>query len=162
MKHKPNYKPDVTVRRLPPRTVEKKDEVQILCPFCIPPHPIAVGRESPCGTLLEVMAVQTIIPSRTVNKHKLICLKCRKSGGQMVKYHQGYVHLHECTPNTKLITEPPKFSKLAGLVFKLPPFLRGPLEGRLGLARQVKEVDPQGNDTGQVLGYFFYKKPTGG
>jgi len=150
------------VRQLPPRTVEKKDEVQILCPFCIPSHPIAVGRESPCGTVLQVVAVQTIIPSRTVTKHKLVCVKCKKSGGQMVKYHQGYVHLHECTPNTKLITEPPEFSKLAGFVYGLPERLRGRLEKRMGLAKQVKEVDPQGNDTGKVLGYFFYRPQTGG
>lgn len=149
------------MRELPPRTTETKDTVQILCPFCEPPHPIAVGREAACGTSLKVTAVQVVIPSRTVTKRNLVCVKCHKGGGQMVRFHNGYVHLHECTPHTKLITEPPVFSKLAGLVFRMPPLLRAPLERRLGLARQIKEVDPAGQDTGRTLGYFFYH-PTGG
>ena len=160
MKHKSN-RPDIKIRELPPRTTEKNGEVQILCPFCEPPHPIAVGREAACGTLLKVTAVQVLIPSRTVNRDKLICVKCHKGGGEMVKYHQGYVHLHECTPHTKLMTEPPPFSRLAGVLYGLPSPIRNPVEKYLGkwigTAKQVKEVDPSGNDTGKVLGYFFYK-----
>lgn len=154
-------RPEVQTRELLPRIVETGKEVRILCPFCEPPHPIAVGQDSACGTSLRVSAVQVIIPSRTVHRRNLICVKCHKSGGRMIKYFNGYVHLDECTPNTKLMTAPPEFSKLAAAVFKLPPLLRGPLERRLGQAKQVKEVDPSGKDTGNILGYFFYR-PTGG
>lgn len=155
-------RPAVTVRELPPRVIEKKDEVQILCPFCEPPHPIAVGRPAACGTTLKVTAVQAVIPARTVNKHNLVCIKCHKSGGQMIQFNQGYIHLHECTPGTKLLTEAPQFSKLARTIFHLPAPLRGVLEKRLGKAKEIKEVDPQGNDTGKVLGYFFYRPTTNG
>lgn len=156
-KQKPRWKPDVKTRELPPRLVEKKGEVQILCPFCEPPHPIAVGRDAACGTSVRVTAVQVIVPTRTVNRMGLKCLKCKQGGGEMVQYHGGYVHLHECTPGMKLMTEPPEFSRFAAWVYGLPEFARGPLEKRLGKAKQVREVNPQGADTGKVLGYFFYK-----
>jgi len=152
----------VTVRELLPRIIEKKDEVQILCPFCEPPHPIAVGKPSACGTQLKVTAVQSVFPARTVHKYDLKCIKCHQGGGQMIQFNQGYVHLHECSPGTKLLTEAPQFSRLARTVFHLPTPIRNLFEKQLGKAKEIKEVDPKGVDTGVVLGYFFYRPENGG
>lgn len=157
MAKRQSNRPEVKIRELPPRVIDKKDEVRILCPFCDPPHPISIGKPSPCGTQLKLTAVQALIPARTVHKYDLKCAKCHQGGGEMIQFHQGYVHLHECSPGTKLMTEAPAFSKAAKYIYKLPERLRTPIERYTGSARMVREVDPQGNDTGVVLGYFFYK-----
>lgn len=78
----------------------------------------------------------------------------------MIQFHQGHIHLHECTPGVKLMTEPPAYSQAAAWLYKLPERLRAPIERYTGRAEMVREVDPLGNDTGKVLGYFFYKVPT--
>lgn len=160
-KRKPHYKPDVKVREAEPRVGNEKQDAQILCPFCTPPHPIAIGQMAACGTSLMIKAVQVIYPSRTVNKRNLICLKCKKGGGEMVQFNLGYVHLHECTPGTKLLAEQPEYSRWARIVYGMPAWMKAPIEARKGKARQIKEVTPEGKDTGQVLGYFFYRD-TGG
>ena len=160
-KRSAGYKPAVKTRESEPRVNEIKGEVTLLCPFCEPPHPIAVGQDSACGTALLVKAVQVIYPTRTVNERGMICVKCKKGGGEMVKFNLGYVHLHECSPGTRLMAEAPKFSRFARTVYGMPAWMRSPIEKRMGRARQVKEVDPQGVDTGNVLGYFFYKTQGG-
>ena len=154
-------KPETVTRESAPRVVEdKKLGAKILCPFCEIPHPIEVGKDSACGTTLVIRAVQTQYPTRTVNKHKLICVKCHKGGGEMIRFNNGFVHLHDCSPNTKLMAAPPEFSPWAAAVYQMPKLVREPLEKIYGYAKQVKEIDPQGAETGKVLGYFFFRGTT--
>lgn len=155
---KSNYssKPEVQVRELPPKVNTLANGFQILCPFCDPPHPIMVGQDSACGTTMKVTAVQTIYPARTTKKHNLVCIKCSKGGGEMVKFNNSFVHAADCAPGTKLITVPPEFSKLAKLIYHLPAWLRKQVEKLTGFAKEVKEVDAEGKETGVILGYFFY------
>jgi hypothetical protein len=157
-KHSPtNFKPEVRIREMPPRVQEVGKRAQVMCPFCEIPHPLELGQDSACGTVLKISAVQTVYPIRTVNKHKMTCVKCKKGGGEMIKYNHGYVHLLECAPHTKLMASAPEFSRLARAVYFMTPPVRKVLEKRYGLAKQVVEVDEHGQDTGNVLGYFFYK-----
>ena len=145
------------VRELPPKINMLKDGVQILCPFCPVPHPILVGQDSACGTTMKVTAVQTIYPARTTKKHNLICIKCKKGGGEMVKFNQSYVHAVECAPDTKLITVPPKFSLAAQIVYQAPPWMKNRIAKIVGYPKEVREVTAEGKDTGKTLGYFFFK-----
>lgn len=157
-KHRTRVRPEVSVREAPPKVKEAAGNVMILCPFCEVPHPVAVGKPAACGTELRVTAVQTVIPVRTVRKHKLKCIKCNGEGGEMVPFNQGYIHLIDCAPGTKLLAEPPKsYSPAASLIYRLPAWLRKPIERRTGLARKVEEIDPQGQPTGRTLGYVFHR-----
>jgi hypothetical protein len=158
VKKQVNIRPETTIRELPPRLDQSGKDVALLCPFCTVPHPISVGRDTSCGTTLRVTAVQTILPARTVRKHELICVKCHKSGGEMIRFNNAYVHLIDCTPGTKLVAVPPKFSRAAQFVHSLPLPLRRVVERRVGFAKSVEEVDPEGKETGRTLGYFFYKQ----
>lgn len=157
MKQK-TYRPPVTIRELPPKLLQSKEGLQILCPFCNPPHPILPGQESTCGTTLKVTATQTVIPARTARDKGLICIKCHKTGkGEMVRYMNGFIHLVDCAPETRLLAEPPKFDNMAGYVYKLPERLRALVEKRTGKVQRVDEIDAEGRETGKTLGYFFLK-----
>ena len=157
MKHK-STRPPITTREQPPKLRQSREGVQVLCPFCVPSHPLLPGQESTCGTTLKVTAVQTVIPQRTVRDQEIVCLKCHEQGkGEMVRYMNGFIHLEDCMPGTKLLAQPPKFSKLAGYVFNLPENLREQIEKRTGKAQKVEEIDAQGKETGKTLGYFFLK-----
>lgn len=160
MKHNPNYKPEIKIRELPPKLNQDKAKPQVLCPFCEIPHPLDFGADAACGTLLKVTAIQTIYPARTVKKHEMVCFKCHKSGGEMVRFNSAFIHLQECSPDTKLMAAPPEFSRLARAVYLMHPAVRKVLEKQYGLAKQVQEVDEHGKSTGKVLGYFFYKGVT--
>jgi hypothetical protein len=153
-------KPEVVTRESAPKVKEEGKSAAILCPFCEIPHPIEIGKDSACGTTLIVRAVQTKYPTRTVNKHKLICVKCHKGGGEMIRFNNGFVHVHECAPNTKLMAAPPAFSAWAERVYQMPAWMRSRLEKLYGYAKQVKEIDPEGKETGKILGYFFYRGTT--
>lgn len=157
MKHK-TFRPALTTRELSPKLRQTNSGIQILCPFCTPSHPIIPGQESTCGTILRVTAVQTVIPARTVRDKDLKCVKCHKSGGVMVRYMNGFIHLEDCAPGTKLLAQPPKFNRLAGYVFNLPEKLRAQVEKRTGKAQRVDEIDADGKETGKTLGYFFLSK----
>lgn len=154
---KKTFRPSTTTRELPPKLIQTKEGVQVYCPFCTPPHPIVPGQESTCGTTMKVTAVQTVIPARTVRDRDLKCIKCHKSGGEMVKYMNGFIHLEDCMPGTRLLSQPPKFSKLAEYVFKLPEKVRARVEKSLGKVQRVDEIDADGKETGKTLGYFFLK-----
>jgi hypothetical protein len=105
-----------------------------------------------------VTAVQTVIPQRTVRDQNLTCLKCHQQGkGEMVRYMNGFIHLVDCAPETKLLAQPPKFSALAKYVFNLPEKVRARVEKRTGKAQRVEEIDAEGRETGKTLGYFFVK-----
>ena len=157
VKKQVNSRPEVRVRELPPKFDQNGKDAVILCPFCGIPHPISIGKDSPCGTNLRLTAVQTIFPARTVKKLKLVCMKCHQSDGEMIQFNNAFVHLIDCVPGTKLVAVPPKFSGFAQVVHSLPLPLRRAVERRTGYAKPVTEVDPEGNETGKTLGYFFYK-----
>lgn len=156
MKHK-STRSDVKTRELPPKVVQTKKGVMIQCPYCNPPHAILPGVESQCGTTLRVTAVQKYLNPHATRHNKLICLKCGQGGGEMVRYRNGFVHMQECAPDTKLMTEIPPLSKVARLVYKLPVKLRALIEKRTGEVKELQEIDKEGKPTGLVLGYFFWK-----
>ncbi len=147
----------IQTREAMPGLDETKDGVHLMCPFCYPTHPLMPNEDSACGTVLKVTAVQTVIPDRMVRMQKLICLKCHQGGGPMVQYMNGFIHLHECTPGTKLLRIPPRYNAMAGLVYKLPKSMRKQTEKFTGLSQQVREILPDGTETGKVIGYFFLK-----
>lgn len=156
------YKPEVTVRELPPKIQKAGDGVQILCPFCAVPHPISIAQNAPCGTKMSVLAVQTIYPTRTVNKYKFTCLKCGQGGGEMIRFNNGYVHVSDCAPSVKLLVSVPEFSRLAKIVGASPKWLSALIERYTGKVQEVKEIDAQGRDTGVTLGYFFLREVNNG
>jgi len=155
MKNHRSNREDVRIRKNLPLVSKTKEGVVVQCPFCPRPHPILPGVESPCGTTLEVMAVQTTFRSNRRNGYT--CLKCGKTGGEMVRYNQSFVHLEDCMPGTKLLTEIPKFSLLAKIAYKFPKGIQKLAEKKLGKAQQVKEIDGSGKETGKILGYFFWR-----
>lgn len=128
----------------------------LLCPFCNPPHALDTNGASPCGTILQVRAVQIVYKSK-FNK-KLVCVKCQQGGGDLVHFNNAYIHTHDCTPGVATFVEPPKFSKAAALVFRLPKWIQKRVEKYLGESKAVEEVTEDGTRTGKTLGYFFWRK----
>lgn len=147
----------VNVREKPPIPMPTKTGVELRCPFCDDHHVLDPSAESPCGTKVEVLAIQEVLSRKLVRKEGLVCVKCHAPGGEMVRYRNSYVHLENCAPETRLLQEIPKFSFLAALVYKIHPRARGLVERVTGRADQVLEIDEFGNKTGKVLGYFFWK-----
>lgn len=80
----------------------------------------------------------------------------------MVKYMNGYIHLANCAPGTRLLSELPAFSRSAEFVFHLPDKLRSFVERMTGVVQYVKEIDTQGKETGEIVGYFFLKGKSNG
>lgn len=156
MKHKIEQK-DIKTRSMPPKVEQTKKGVVVQCPFCIPTHPILPGVASQCGTILDVKAIQSYLSSHATHHNKIHCLKCGEIGGEMVPYRRGYVHIKDCKPDTKLITEIPKLSHWAKAVFHMPAKVRSKLEKIYGVAKELKEIDTEGKQTGVTLGYFFWK-----
>lgn len=154
-------KPEVTVRETPPKIQQSGSNLEILCPYCKIPHPIGINQDSACGTTLHVSAVQTVYPVRTVHKHKMVCIKCGESGGEMVRYNNSTVHLIDCRPDVQLAAVEPRYSKFAKIVFSLHPKIKPIFQKWTGIAKDVKEVDAAGKETGRILGYFFYKVQKG-
>lgn len=150
-------RPLFRTREASPSMNRTKAGVQILCPFCRPTHAIAPGEPTPCGTILRLVAVQDVLPSRIVRIQGLKCLKCHNGGGEMVQYMNGFIHLEDCDPKTRLLPQHPNYNIFARLVFKLPKGIRSVIEKSTGPAQEVDEIDEQGNKTGKVMGYFFMK-----
>lgn len=158
MTKKSHFTPSIRTREMLPLAKRTKEGIILLCPFCTPAHAITPGESSPCGTHLRVTAVQEVISARTARQQGLVCVKCRKTGGgEMVKYLNGYVHVQECAPDVKLLTQIPKYSNFAKFVFKLPERLRTLIEKRTGVVQIVHGLTPEGQETGQIEGYFFGK-----
>lgn len=139
-----------------PRTLPQG--TQLLCPFCIPTHPLMPSQPSACGTVLKVTAVQMVYTKRTVMSKKMLCVKCKQGGGEMIAYMNSYVHLPDCQPAVKLLPNLPDFNWWAERVYKLPERARDWIEKYTGKVQYVKEIDKQGEKTGKVLGYFFFPK----
>ena len=157
MKHKSPKSLVRTREAIPGVNNPGKGSAELTCPFCTPTHSLYPDKPAPCGTIIQVKAVQVVIPQHTVKQKGIKCLKCGESTGEMVQYMNGYIHLIDCQPETKLMAEPPKFSKIAQIVYNLPERVRKYIEPRTGAAKEVQEIDPNGKPTGKVLGHFFYK-----
>lgn len=151
-------KPLVETREKMPIAVPTKAGIELRCPFCDDAHVLRPDAESPCGTRVIVTAIQEIVSTKFVRENGIVCIKCHQTGGEMVRYRNSYVHLTNCAPETKLLQEIPEFSRLAGLVYKVNPRVRGMIERFTGRADEVLEIDDAGNKTGKVLGYFFYRR----
>ena len=128
----------------------------LLCPFCTPPHTLHPSIPSPCGTILVLTAEQVVYKAK-YNK-KMVCVKCKQGGGEMVRFQGALIHTHNCAPGVMTMTVPPKYSKAAKFVHGMKsPFLKSMLEKYLGRTMPVEEVTPDGSRTGVVLGHFFLK-----
>lgn len=154
----PSGKPAIQTRESSPIPVPTKNGIELHCPFCDDHHKLLPNVESPCGTRIVVTAVQEVVSARLSRTENLTCLKCHKTGGEMVHYRNGYIHLVNCSPQTKFLQDVPKFSLVAKLVFGMNPKMRGLIERLTGRADQVLEIDEHGEKTGKTLGYFFWKK----
>jgi hypothetical protein len=158
MKKHTMQRPESRTRVLPPQVKTSKAGVTLLCPFCTPPHPILPGEIYPCGSEVRVTVAQEVFSSHFTKHKNIHCLKCHTVGGEMVRYNNGFVHLVDCVPGTRLLTVPPTFSQRARFVFGLPKTIRKNIEKRSGPVQEVREIDEAGKETGKVLGYFFLKK----
>lgn len=153
---KNSVKPSFTTRVAAPIARNEKDgSAGLYCPFCKPTHKIAPGMESLCGTRLEVRAVQIVI--RAKYQKDMVCVKCGKGGGDMVRFQNAFIHANDCTPGVATLTEPPEYSRLAKWIYKLPEFIKSRIEKKYGNIMPVDEVNQKGERTGVVLGYFFNK-----
>lgn len=147
-----------TIRRHVPLLEKDNHGANVLmCPFCIPSHPITPFVASGCGTVVEVQAVQTVY--RAKYQKGMVCVKCGKSGGMMVRMNDAFTHSFDCTPGTTTLTAVPAFSKIATWVFKMKDGrLKEFIQGFTGVAAEVKEVTPEGERTGVILGHFFHQR----
>lgn len=148
----------ITVRKAVP-LLEKDDRGAnvLMCPFCKPSHPILPFVPSGCGTLVEFQAVQTVY--RAKYREGMICVKCGKDKGEMVKFNDGYVHNYDCSPGTTTLTVLPDISLFAKFVFGMKDGrIKKYIQSKMGVASEVKEVTPNGELTGKTLGYFFHRK----
>jgi len=75
----------------------------------------------------------------------------------MVACQNGFIHTFDCAPGTVVLSQEPKYNKMAARVFKLPTKIRNVIEKRMGEVKEIAEIDASGNQTGNILGYFFYK-----
>lgn len=106
---------------------------------------------------MQVLAVQTVYPTRTVHKYSLKCLKCGGSDGEMIRFNNGYVHVADCAPSVKLLATVPEFSRAARIVKHAPKWLSAIVEKYTGKVQEVQEIDAEGKETGKTLGYFFMR-----
>jgi len=152
-------KPPIRTREAYPLSRKNKDKhIELMCPFCLPPHVILPGKPSTCGTEIQVKAVQKMITQRTARQNGIKCMKCHSdTGGNMAQCMNGFVHTYDCAPGVVVMSSEPKYNKLAAQVYKLPASVRKVIEKRMGEVKQIGEIDADGKDTGKILGYFFYK-----
>lgn len=129
----------------------------LMCPHCKPTHSLSPSGPSACGTMIQVSAVQRIYRAKDLKGS--VCIKCRRGGGDMVMFQQGFVHTHDCTPNVMTLTEKPKYSPLAGFAFNLPDgWLKRRIIKNNGTPTPVEEFTPAGERTGKILGYVFLQQ----
>lgn len=135
---------------------DEQGNAVLLCPFCVPTHPLNPSSPSACGTRLVLTAEQTVIRAKYAKN--LICVKCGKGGGKMVVFQNSYIHIHDCNPGVMAMREPPRYSRFAQFINTMPnQFVKKQIEKFTGRAMPVEEVDPKGVKTGKILGYFFWK-----
>lgn len=102
--------------------------------------------------MVQMRVVQTVY--RAKYNDKMVCVKCAKGGGEMVRFLEALIHIPDCMPGVATLVDPPPFSKFAKFVHasgKLKPLF----EYFAGVATPIEEVMPDGKRTGVTLGYFF-------
>jgi len=157
MSKRKGFKQPVSTRSALPKVQKDEHGANILmCPFCTEPHPITPFVPAPCGTRVVVTAEQIVY--RAAQDKKMICAKCHKGGGQMVLWHNAFLHIPDCDPTIRTPIEPPAFSKLAEWTYKRKGVVRSLLEKWYGKVMAVEEVMPDGKLTGTILGYYFQKE----
>lgn len=129
----------------------------LACPFCKPTHLLDPTKESPCGTVIQVTALQTVYKAQYMQE-PVHCLKCARDSGEMVRFAGAFIHVVDCTPGMALMAEEPKLSNWAKFVYNLPDFAKKRIEKRIGRASPLELIDNEGRKTGEVAGYFFYKQ----
>ena len=150
-------KSPVTRRSSLPLVETIKGGKVLMCPFCKPSHPVVPFQQAQCGTMIEVQAVQEVYRAKFDKRIK--CAKCGQGGGEMVRWQNAFLHVIDCAPEIRTMAEPPKYSKLAGVVYNMQAsWIKSQLEKFTGKAVPVDEVTPDGQKTGVVLGHFFYGK----
>jgi hypothetical protein len=153
MSKKNSFRSPITQRsETPGLNKDEHGNVVILCPFCKPSHILRPGHIEKCGTSLVLQAVQQVVRAKYSNS---VCVKCGKGGGDMVRYMNAYIHTKDCSPDVMTMTEPPKFSWLAMVIYKSPKWAKGIFEKFTGQTMPVDEVKPDGTRTGVTLGWFF-------
>ena len=131
------------VRKQKPVITKQNGKIAILCPFCPNPHPISPDQQSPCGTHLELNAVQ--LTYRNVE-----CVLCGDKKGVLVRAGDKFVHAHKCSPGKVYYPTPPKKSRLAAILFGFPQFTHlwlGRVFGKVPIRLQ--------DDKGEVAGYTW-------
>lgn len=157
MSKKNSVRPAESFREALPK-IEKDDKGAnvLMCPFCVPSHPILPFVPGPCGTAIEIKAIQKIYHAK-YNKN-MICARCHEGGGKMVLINNVFFHAHNCAPGVLTLTQEPKYSAVAKIVYNMKDGrLKKFIQDRMGKAASVDEVTPEGNKTGKVLGYFFHR-----
>lgn len=156
MSHKrSNPKPAYSQRVAAPIGRMEDGKPILMCPFCKPSHPLIMGGTALCGTDLQVRAIQTVFKAKY--EKGMLCAKCGKGGGEMVMFQNAFVHINDCMPGVATLTQPPKFSLIARLLYRFPERIKNALKKKFGEIMPVAEVLPDGTRTGKTLGYFFYK-----
>ena len=153
---KTSYRPRITTRIDAPKAgKDKSGKPALMCPFCVPSHPLVPGVQSGCGTDLQMRAVQTVYKAKFIKDMK--CAKCGQGGGEMVRFLNAYVHVGDCAPGVVTLADPPDTTFFAHGVYLLPLAFRSRIEKYTGKAMPIDEVMPDGTRTGKTLGYFFLK-----
>ena len=127
------------IRRKAPHIKETGAGIEIHCPFCHPPHVLRIDMPSPCGTVLELKAVQNLFQD-------IACALCGGKQGTLVRIGERYKHVHDCSPGKHLYTVPPEQSRSARWFWLLPEFLHRFVWTRLG--KKVIELSSGGTVTG--------------
>lgn len=153
---KSNWKPRITTRIESPRAgKDRNGKPALLCPFCAQTHALIPGVQSGCGTDLQMRAVQTVYKAKFIKEMK--CAKCGEGGGEMVRFQNAFVHIHDCAPGVVTLSEPPDMSFWARGIYMLPLSFKKRIEKYTGKVMPIDEVMPDGTRTGKTLGYFFLK-----
>lgn len=132
-------------RNAPPKMGKFSGKSMVMCPFCDPPHPLSNIELSPCGTILQVQAVQAVFRNQK-------CALCGKISGEQIMVGNKYVHTHDCKPGQKMFAIPPKKSVLASLFWRFPDW------AQLIVAKKFGKVVLELKDSDQkVVGYTWQK-----
>lgn len=131
------------IRKQAPRISQDGKGMVIECPFCHPPHRLRLDMPAPCGTILELKAVQSLYQDVT-------CVLCGKPGGTLIKVGELYRHANECSPGKRLYTIPPKPSKTAAIFYRFPKWIQA------RYTRRTRKYAVQLSDQeGEVHGYAW-------
>lgn len=137
--------PKPTVRYRAPVMGKLKGKDVVMCPFCDPPHALSSTEPSPCGTILQIQAVQAVF-------HNQKCALCGKVEGETIMAGDKYVHTYECTHGKLMFAVPPKKSVTARIFWRFPD------AAQLWVARKFGTVVMElKNGSEQIVGYTWKK-----